>query len=88
MFYVIWQLQIHSAASILDKSNLIKYDRKSGYVQVTDLGKIAGYYYITHGTISTYNEYLKPTTGDIELFRIFYPSEEFKYVSVRQDGIG
>lgn len=78
-------VQIHSAATILDKNNLIKYDRKSGYFQVTDLGRIASYYYITHGTISTYNEHLKPTMGDIELCRLFSLSEEFKYVTVRQD---
>ncbi|KAK9676154.1 hypothetical protein RND81_11G058200 [Saponaria officinalis] len=76
---------IHSAATTLDKNNLIKYDRKSGYFQVTDLGRIASYYYITHGTISTYNEHLKPTMGDIELCRLFSLSEEFRYVSVRQD---
>ncbi|KAJ6676495.1 ATP-DEPENDENT RNA AND DNA HELICASE [Salix viminalis] len=76
---------IHSAAAILDKNNLVKYDRKSGYFQGTDLGRIASYYYITHGTISTYNEHLKPTMGDIELCRLFSLSEEFKYVTVRQD---
>lgn len=76
---------IHSAATILDKNNLVKYDRKSGYFQVTDLGRIASYFYISHGTISTYNEHLKPTMGDIELCRLFSLSEEFKYVSVRQD---
>ncbi|KAG9146680.1 hypothetical protein Leryth_005025 [Lithospermum erythrorhizon] len=76
---------VHSAAILLDKNNLVKYDRKSGYFQVTDLGRIASYYYITHGTISTYNEHLKPTMGDIELCRLFSLSEEFKYVTVRQD---
>ncbi|OVA00708.1 Helicase [Macleaya cordata] len=76
---------IHSAATILEKNNLVKYDRKSGYFQVTDLGRIASYYYISHGTISTYNEHLKPTMGDIELCRLFSLSEEFKYVTVRQD---
>ncbi|KAK4375668.1 hypothetical protein RND71_006345 [Anisodus tanguticus] len=76
---------VHSAATLLDQNNLIKYDRKCGYFQVTDLGRIASYYYVTHGTISTYNEHLKPTMGDIELFRLFSLSEEFKYVTVRQD---
>ncbi|KAJ8559466.1 hypothetical protein K7X08_003524 [Anisodus acutangulus] len=76
---------VHSAAILLDKNNLVKCDRKSGYFQVTDLGRIASYYYITHGTISTYNEHLKPTMGDIELCRLFSLSEEFKYVTVRQD---
>ncbi|KAL7117148.1 hypothetical protein ACP275_03G053900 [Erythranthe tilingii] len=76
---------IHSAATVLDKNNLVKYDRKSGYFPVTDLGRIASYYYITHGTVSTFNEHLKPTMGDIELCRLFSLSEEFKYVTVRQD---
>lgn len=78
-------LQVHAAANILDWNNLIKYDRKTGYFQVTDLGRIASYYYVSHRTISTYNECLKPTMGDIELCRLFSLSEEFKYVSVRQD---
>ncbi|KAJ6672242.1 DEXH-BOX ATP-DEPENDENT RNA HELICASE DEXH12-LIKE [Salix viminalis] len=78
-------VEIHSAATILDKNNLVKYDKKSGYFQATDLGRIASYYYITHGTISTYNEHLKPTMGDIELCHLFSLSEEFKYVTVRQD---
>ncbi|XP_033132908.1 DExH-box ATP-dependent RNA helicase DExH12-like [Brassica rapa] len=76
---------IHSAATLLDKNNLVKYDRKSGYFQVTDLGRIASYYYISHVTIATYNEHLTPTMGDIDLYRLFSLSEEFKYVSVRQD---
>ncbi|KAF9622498.1 hypothetical protein IFM89_031902 [Coptis chinensis] len=76
---------IHSAATVLDKNNMVKYDRKSGYFHVTDLGRIASYYYITHGTISTYNEHLKPTMGNIELCRLFSLSEEFKYVTVRPD---
>lgn len=64
---------------------MIKYDSKSGYFQVTDLGRIASYYYITHGTIATYNLHLNDTMGDIELCRLFSLSEEFKYVTVRQD---
>ncbi|KAL5562246.1 hypothetical protein UlMin_031993 [Ulmus minor] len=78
-------LRIHSATIILDKNNLIKYDRKSGYFQVRDLSLIASYYYITHGTISTYNEHLKPTMGDTKLCCLLSLGEEFKYVTVRQD---
>ncbi|KAL6139842.1 hypothetical protein ACLB2K_058143 [Fragaria x ananassa] len=76
---------IHSAATILEKNNMIKYDRKSGYFQVTELGRIASHYYITHGTVSTYNQHLKPTMGDSDLCRLFSLSEEFKFVTVRQD---
>ena len=69
----------------MDRHSLIKYDRKSGYFQVADLGRIASFYYISHTTIATYNEHLKPTMGDIELCRLFSLSEEFKFVTVREE---
>eukprot|EP00493_Phyllostaurus_siculus_P011774 UN11941 len=48
----------HSAALLLDKSNLIKYDKKSGNFQVTELGRVCAHYYLTHTTIQTFNEHL------------------------------
>ena len=69
---------IHTAATILDKANLIKYDRKSGNFQVTDLGRIAGYYYCTYETMSAFNGLLKPTLTEIELLRVFSRATEFK----------
>ncbi|KAI9311054.1 Sec63 Brl domain-containing protein [Dichotomocladium elegans] len=76
---------IHSAASILDKSNLIKYDKKSGRFQVTELGRIASHYYVTHQSMSTYNQHLRPMMSHIELFRVFALSDEFKYIPVREE---
>jgi len=76
---------IHTAASHLDKSNLIKYDKKSGAFQVTDLGRIASHYYITCETMATYNQLMKPTLSQIELFRVFSLSSEFKYITVREE---
>ena len=52
---------------------------------MTDLGRIASHYYVTHHTIATYNEHLKPTMGDIELLRLFALSDEFKYIIVREE---
>ncbi|CAB3996101.1 U5 small nuclear ribonucleo 200 kDa helicase, partial [Paramuricea clavata] len=76
---------IHSAASLLDKNNLMRYDRKTGNFQVTELGRIASHYYLTHHTISVYNSLLKPTLSEIELFRVFSLSSEFKYITVREE---
>lgn len=76
---------IHSAATTLAKNNLIKYDRKSGTFDVTDLGKIASHYYLTPFSMSQYNEHMKISTGDIELLRVFSLSEEFKNCNVRPD---
>ncbi|KAF2071489.1 hypothetical protein CYY_007184, partial [Polysphondylium violaceum] len=74
---------IHSAASILEKNSLIKYDRRSGKLISTDLGKVASHYYITNASMSIYQEHLKPTMSDIEFFRVFSLSYEFKNVVVR-----
>ena len=76
---------IHSAAVVLEKAGLVKYEKKTGKLQATDLGRIASHYYITHTSMLTYNHHLQPSISTIELFRIFALSDEFKYIPVRQD---
>eukprot|EP00887_Chlorella_sp_A99_P002917 scaffold6.g2917.t1 len=75
----------HSAALLLDKNNLVKYDRRTGNLQPTDLGRIASHYYVTYRTIATFNEHLKPTMGEIELLRLFALADEFQYMVVREE---
>uniref|UniRef100_A0A673WH17 U5 small nuclear ribonucleoprotein 200 kDa helicase n=1 Tax=Salmo trutta TaxID=8032 RepID=A0A673WH17_SALTR len=75
---------IHTAANVLDKNSLVKYDKRTGAFQVTDLGRIASHFYITHNSIQTYNQLLKPTLSEIELFRVFSLSSEFRNITVRE----
>lgn len=76
---------IHTAAVQLDRSGLIKYDRKTGHFQVTELGRISSHYYCTHETMAVYNQLLKPTLSEIELFRVFSLSGEFRNINVREE---
>ncbi|KAH7060504.1 DEAD/DEAH box helicase domain-containing protein [Macrophomina phaseolina] len=76
---------IHSAATVLERSNLVKYDKKSGKLTPTELGRVASHYYITHSSMATYNMHIQPNISTIELFRVFALSDEFKYIPVRQD---
>ncbi|KAF1808060.1 DEAD/DEAH box helicase domain-containing protein [Eremomyces bilateralis CBS 781.70] len=76
---------IHSAATVLANSHLIKYDAKTGRIQSTELGRIASHYYISHASMATYNQHLQPSITSIEMFRVFSLSQEFKYIPVRQD---
>lgn len=76
---------VHAAANILDKCNLIKYDKKTGRFQGTELGRIASYFYISHQSMATYNQHLKPSMTLIDLFRVFALSSEFKLIPVRQE---
>ncbi|EFC50388.1 U5 snRNP-specific spliceosomal protein [Naegleria gruberi] len=76
---------VYSAALILEKNGLIKFDKRSGDFQPTDLGRVASHYYVTHKSIATFNNNLKPNLSDIELFRLFSLSDEFSQMTVRQE---
>jgi len=76
---------IHSAAVVLERCGLAKYEKKSGRLQSTELGRISSHYYITHNSMMTYNAQIQPNISQIEMFRVFALSEEFKYIPVRQD---
>lgn len=43
----------HAAALALDKSKLIKFDRRSGSLQATALGRVASHYYVGHASMAT-----------------------------------
>ncbi|KAF8761911.1 Sec63 protein [Rhizoctonia solani] len=75
----------HTAAVMLEKCNLLKYDRKTGAFTSTELGRIASHYYVTYNSMSVYNQHLKSNMSTIELFRVFALSNEFKLIPVRQE---
>ena len=75
----------HSAATLLAKNQLIQYDRRAGTLQVTAMGRVASHYYVVHQSMAVYNEYLKPNMSEIELFRVFSLSHEFRNVVVRAE---
>ncbi|KAH9930429.1 Sec63-domain-containing protein [Epithele typhae] len=76
---------VHTAAALLEKCHLIKYERSSGRFHSTELGRIASHYYVTYSSMATYNQHLRPTMAHLELFRVFALSNEFKLIPVRQD---
>jgi len=76
---------IHTAATALFKANLIKYDRKTGNLQCTDLGRVSSYFYVSYTSMAIFNDHLKPSVSDIELLRIFSLAGEFKNMVVREE---
>lgn len=75
----------HSAFALLAQNKLILYNEASGQVRPTELGRIASHFYISHSSMGTYNQQLKPYLTPIEVLRVFSQSEEFKYIPVRQE---
>ena len=75
----------HSAASILEKSHLVRYDRRSGTLQTTPLGRVASQFYISHSSMAVYSRHMRPSMSDIELLRLFSLSGEFAHITVREE---
>jgi pre-mRNA-splicing helicase BRR2 len=75
----------HSAASILEKSHLVRYDRKSGALQATPLGRISSQFYISHSSMAVYSRHMRSNMSDIELLRLFSLSGEFHHITVREE---
>lgn len=76
---------VHSAACLLEKSHLVRYDRKSGALQPTPLGRVSSQFYISHPSMSVYSRLMRPNMSDIELLRLFSLSGEFAHITVREE---
>ncbi|KAL9184266.1 hypothetical protein ACHAXT_002352 [Thalassiosira profunda] len=75
----------HTAACMLERSHLVRYDRRSGALQTTPLGRIASQYYISHSSMALYSRHLRPNMADIDLLRLFSMSGEFQHITVREE---
>jgi pre-mRNA-splicing helicase BRR2 len=75
----------HSAAALLERCALVAYDKRTGALRATDAGRVASHFYVSHASMATYHEHLKPTLSDIELLRLFSLSSEFKHMKVRSE---
>uniref|UniRef100_A0A0G4G6Z2 Uncharacterized protein n=1 Tax=Chromera velia CCMP2878 TaxID=1169474 RepID=A0A0G4G6Z2_9ALVE len=75
----------HTALALLDKHGLCRYDKRTGQVQATPLGRVASHFYLKHPTIAAFNQHLKPWMSDIELLRLFTLASEFRSIPVREE---
>lgn len=75
----------HSVLTKLRDQQLIIYNEEDGSVEPTELGRIASYFYIKPESITIYNRELTDRSTIIDMFRIFSLSDEFKYISIRQE---
>lgn len=70
-----------SAAEILDSCMMARFDKRSGNLGVTDLGRIASHYYIKYGTIEAFNNMLNPHLSEAEGLHVSFFVDEFSLLS-------
>eukprot|EP01041_Mallomonas_annulata_P004134 gene4134-8214_t len=76
---------IKNAAEILNSCMMIRYDKNSGNLGVTDVGRIASHYYIKYSTIDAFNNMLREHMSEKESFHILCSSSEFEQLKVRPE---
>ncbi|KAK1444244.1 BRR2 [Babesia gibsoni] len=75
----------HTALLELDKYSLVRYERRSGAIKSTPLGRIASLYYLKPPSVKTYMDNMKADLSVPDLLRVFSASAEFKYIPVRDE---
>jgi activating signal cointegrator complex subunit 3 len=73
------------AAKLLDKCQMIRYDAVTGSFYPTDLGRVASHYYIQYETISMFNEQVKNTISDADIFNAAAHASEFENITQRDE---
>ncbi|KDD72408.1 Sec63 Brl domain-containing protein, partial [Helicosporidium sp. ATCC 50920] len=76
---------VQQAAHVLERCRMARFDQRAGALHVTELGRVASHFYISHGTIATFNERLKPVMDEAEVFAILALSSEFDNLAIRPD---
>lgn len=76
---------VKEAAEKLDACMMTRFERRSGNLGVTDLGRIASHYYIKHTTIENFNRMLAPHLSDPDAVHVLCSSTEFDSLKVRPE---
>lgn len=76
---------IVASAMRLDKAQMIRFNKRTGDLNVTDLGRTASHYYIKYDTVEVFNEMLKPVMTESEVLAMMSHAQEFEQLKVRDE---
>ncbi|KAI0352820.1 Sec63-domain-containing protein [Trametes cingulata] len=78
---------ITAAALQLAEARMIAFDRQTGSLVCTDLGRIAAKYYIRHKSIEIFNEKFRPKMSEADVLAMLSMSTEFDQIQVRENEV-
>ncbi|KAI9000894.1 Sec63-domain-containing protein [Trametes punicea] len=78
---------ITSAALQLAEARMIAFDRQTGSLVCTDLGRIAAKYYIRHKSVEIFNEKFRPKMSEADVLAMLSMSTEFDQIQVRENEV-
>ncbi|KAI0774394.1 Sec63-domain-containing protein [Fomes fomentarius] len=78
---------ITSAALQLAEARMIAFDRNTGSLVITDLGRIAAKYYIRHKSIEIFNDKFRPKMSEADVLDLLSHSTEFDQIQTRENEV-
>ncbi|XP_060805871.1 activating signal cointegrator 1 complex subunit 3 [Amyelois transitella] len=76
---------ITAAAMQLDKTQMIRYNERTGDLNVTDLGRSASHYYITCETMEVFNSMVRKSMTQGEVLQMLTRCSDFQQLKVRKE---
>lgn len=76
---------ITTAAMNLDKAKMIRYNSRTGDLNITDLGRTASHFYIKYDTVEVFNELLRAFMNEGEILAMMSQAQEFQQLKVRDE---
>jgi activating signal cointegrator complex subunit 3 len=76
---------VEQSLRLLDESQMVSFDPKSGNLYTTNVGRTASHYYLHYESVKMYNEKMKSTLKWEEMFEILASSKEFERMKVRDE---
>lgn len=78
---------IENAAETLDKARMVRFNKPTGTLNSTDLGRTASHYYIKHDTIEIFSELFMSSMVEDKVLEMVSKAQEFEQVKVRDEEI-
>ncbi|XP_059051963.1 activating signal cointegrator 1 complex subunit 3 [Achroia grisella] len=76
---------ITAAAMQLDKTHMIRYNERTGDLNVTDLGRTASHYYITCETMEVFNSMVRKSMTQAYVLEMLTRCSDFQQLKVRKE---
>lgn len=73
------------AARNLDKAKMIRFNERTGDLNVTDLGRTASHFYIKYDTVEIFNEQLQLVMTEPQILSMMSMAQEFQQLKVRDE---
>ena len=70
--------------SVTPRHQMLWFDHRSGNLAVTDLGRAASHFYISHESVFRFNGAMMPTLSDAAALNTVCLASEFDQVKVRR----